>query len=202
MDICPFFNHIKRYNNMTDNTEQQPVTERICSKCGGLFIGNILASVDKVHVSLGPPIAISKYKQQVCANADPKVCLTKSILNKVTIQTQRPQYNRGFLTTSEIDDIATSLLKDMSITMPDRYITINWIEGARKVPVSVDCKYSCTTYIKEVDTMLSIIIEFIDSTNEGYLTFLKPELIKDIILDAMEFDIYEGSNKIAIGKFK
>ena len=182
-------------------TEQQPVTERICSKCGGLFIGNILASVDKVHVSIGPPIPISKYKQQVCSKADPKICLTKSILNKVTVQTQRPNYNKGFLNSNEIDDIATTLLKERGITMPDRYITINWIEGARKVPVPVDCKYSCTTYIKGVVVMLSISIEFVDSTNEGYLTFLRRELVK-VDLDDMEFDLYEGGNKVATATFK
>lgn len=182
-------------------TEQQPVTERICSKCGGLFIGNILASVDKVHVSIGPPIPISKYKQQVCSKADPKICLTKSILNKVTVQTQRPNYNKGFLNSNEIDDIATTLLKERGITMPDRYITINWIEGARKVPVPVDCKYSCTTYIKGVDVMLSIFIEFVDSTNEGYLTFLRSELV-EVDLDGMKFDLYEGGNKVATATFK
>lgn len=182
-------------------TEQQPVTERICSKCGGLFIGNILASVDKVHVSIGPPIPISKYKQQVCSKADPKICLTKSILNKVTVQTQRPNYNKGFLNSNEIDDIATTLLKERGITMPDRYITIKWIEGARKVPVPVDCKYSCITYIKGVDVMLSISIEFVDSTNEGYLTFLRHELVK-VDLDDMEFDLYEGGNKVATATFK
>ena len=182
-------------------TQESLSKQKLCGACGALFIGDNMQSINYVHVSVGPPIPIDKFKLQTCSKSTNSACLTKSLLNTKVV-TQRPQYNRGFLTTSEIDDIATSLLKDMSITMPDRYITINWIEGARKVPVSVDCKYSCTTYIKEVDTMLSIIIEFIDSTNEGYLTFLKPELIKDIILDAMEFDLYESSNKIAIGKFK
>ena len=177
------------------------MNQRLCQLCGGLFIGNILASVDKVHVSIGPPIPISKYKQQVCSKADPKICLTKSILNKVTVQTQRPNYNKGFLNSNEIDDIATTLLKERGITMPDRYITINWIEGARKVPVPVDCKYSCTTYIKGVDVMLSISIEFVDSTNEGYLTFLRRELVK-VDLDDMEFDLYEGGNKVATATFK
>ena len=177
------------------------MNQRLCQLCGGLFIGNILASVDKVHVSIGPPIPISKYKQQVCSKADPKICLTKSILNKVTVQTQRPNYNKGFLNSNEIDDIATTLLKERGITMPDRYITIKWIEGARKVPVPVDCKYSCTTYIKGVDVMLSISIEFVDSTNEGYLTFLRRELVK-VDLDDMEFDLYEGGNKVATATFK
>ena len=177
------------------------MNQRLCQLCGGLFIGNILASVDKVHVSIGPPIPISKYKQQVCSKADPKICLTKSILNKVTVQTQRPNYNKGFLNSNEIDDIATTLLKERGITMPDRYITIKWIEGARKVPVPVDCKYSCTTYIKGVDVMLSISIEFVDSTNEGYLTFLRRELVK-VDLDDMEFDLYEGRNKVATATFK
>ena len=177
------------------------MNQRLCQLCGGLFIGNILASVDKVHVSIGPPIPISKYKQQVCSKADPKICLTKSILNKVTVQTQRPNYNKGFLNSNEIDDIATTLLKERGITMPDRYITIKWIEGARKVPVPVDCKYSCTTYIKGVDVMLSISIEFVDSTNEGYLTFLIPSLVK-VDLDDMEFDLYEGRNKVATATFK
>ena len=183
-------------------TEQQPVTERICSKCGGLFIGNVLASVDKVYVSNGPPIPISKYKLQVCSKADPKGCLTKSILNKVTVQTQRPNYNKGFLTSSEIDDIATSILKERGITMPDRYITINWIEYARKMPVPVNCKYSCTTYITGVDVMLSISIEFVDSTNEGYLTFLIPSLVENINLNDMEFDLYEDKNVVANCSFK
>ena len=184
-------------------TEQQSIVKRICSKCGGLFIGNILASVDKVYVSKGSPIPISKYKQQVCSKADPKGCLTKSILNKVTVvQTQRPNYNKGFLNSNEIDDIATSLLKERGITMPDRYITINWIEGARKVPVPVDCKYSCTTYIKGVDVMLSISIEFVDSTNEGYLTFLMPSLVENINLNGMKFDLYEGKNVVANCSFK
>ena len=178
------------------------MNQRLCQLCGGLFIGNILASVDKVHVSIGPPIPISKYKQQVCSKADPKICLTKSILNKVTVQTQRPNYNKGFLNSNEIDDIATTLLKERGITMPDRYITINWIEGARKVPVPVDCKYCPTTYIKGIEHMLSVIIEFIDSTNEGYLTFLRPELISNIDLDNMEFELFEGSNKVAKAYFK
>lgn len=184
-------------------TEQQPVTERICSKCGGLFIGNVLASVDKVHVSLGPPIPLSKYKQQVCINADPKVCLTKSILNKVTaIQTQRPEYNKGKLSSSAIDDIVQTISKEFGVNASDRYITIKWIESARKSPVSVDCKYSCSTFIKDIDVMLSITIEFMDSTNEGYLTFLRPELIKDVDLSGMQFDIYEGSHVVATGQFK
>ena len=183
-------------------TEQQPIVERICSKCGGLFIGNILASVDKVHVSNGRPIPISTYKLQVCSKADPKECLTKSILNKVTVQTQRPNYNKGFLNSNEIDDIATTLLKERGITMPDRYIIINWIEGARNGPVPVDCKYSCTTYIKGVDVMLSISIEFVDSTNEGYLTFLRPELVENINLNDMEFDLYEDKNVVANCYFK
>ena len=178
------------------------MNQRLCQLCGGLFIGNILASVDKVHVSIGPPIPISKYKQQVCSKADPKICLTKSILNKVTVQTQRPNYNKGFLNSNEIDDIATTLLKERGITMPDRYITIKWIEGARKVPVPVDCKYSCTTYIKGVDVMLSISIEFVDSTNEGYLTFLIPSLVENINLNSMKFDLYEGGNKVATATFK
>ena len=178
------------------------MNQRLCQLCGGLFIGNILASVDKVHVSIGPPIPISKYKQQVCSKADPKICLTKSILNKVTVQTQRPNYNKGFLNSNEIDDIATTLLKERGITMPDRYITIKWIEGARKVPVPVDCKYSCITYIKGVDVMLSISIEFVDSTNEGYLTFLIPSLVENINLNSMKFDLYEGGNKVATATFK
>ena len=86
--------------------------------------------------------------------------------------------------------------------MPDRYITIKWIEGARKVPVPVDCKYSCTTYIKGVDVMLSISIEFVDSTNEGYLTFLIPSLVENINLNSMKFDLYEGGNKVATATFK
>jgi hypothetical protein len=183
-------------------TEQQPVTERICSKCGGLFIGNVLASVDKVHVSLGPPIPISKYKQQVCAKADPKVCLTKSILNKVTVQTQRPEYGKGKLSTSDIDDIVQTLSKEFGVNASDRYITINWIENARRSPVSVDTKYCPTTFIKGVDVMLSVIIEFMDSTNEGYLTFLVPDLVKDIVLDGMEFELFEGRNKVATACFK
>jgi hypothetical protein len=49
--------------------------------------------------------------------------------------------------------------------------------------------------------MLSISIEFVDSTNEGYLTFLIPSLVK-VDLDDMEFDLYEGNRIVAKARFK
>ena len=184
-------------------TQEQP-KQRICGACGALFIGNNMQSINYVHVSVGPPIPIDKFRLQTCSKSTNPACLTKSLLgitnNKVV--TQRPEYNRGFLTSSVIDDIATSLLKERGITMPDRYITINWIENARKSPVSIDCKYSPTIFIKELDILVSITIEFMDSTNEGYLTFLRPELINDIDLSGMQFDIYEGGRIVAKAKFK
>ena len=186
------------------NEEKSEPKQRLCGACGALFIGDNIQTINYVHVSVGPPIPIDKFRLQTCSKSTNPACLTKSLLgttnNKVV--TQRPEYNRGFLTSSVIDDIATTLLKERGITMPDRYITIKWIEGARKVPVSIDCKYSPTTYIKGIEHMLSVIIEFIDSTNEGYLTFLRPELISNIDLDNMEFELFEGSNKVAKAYFK
>jgi hypothetical protein len=183
---------------------QEPLPkQRICGACAGLFIGDNLHSINYVHVSVGKPIEINKFRLQTCSKSTNPACLTKSLLaNNNQVVTQRSNYNKGFLTSNEIDDIATTLLKERGITMSDRYIIINWIEGARKVPVSIDCKYSANTYIKGVSNMLSIIIEFVDLTNEGYLTFLRPELISNIDVSSMEFDLYEGITKVATGKFK
>lgn len=180
---------------------QEQSKQRLCGACGALFIGDNMQSINYVYVSIGPPIPVDRFRLQICSKSTNPACLTKSLLGTKVV-TQRPEYNRGFLNSNEIDDIATTLLKEKGITMPDRYITINWIEGARKVPVSVDCKYSCTTYIKDVDVMLSISIEFIDSTNEGYLTFLIPSLVENINLNGMKFDLFEGSNKVANCSFK
>jgi hypothetical protein len=183
-------------------TQESLPKQRICGACGGLFIGDNIQSINYVHVSVGPPIPVDKFRLQTCSKSTNTACLTKSLLaTNSKVVTQRPNYNKGFLNSSEIDDIATSLLKERGITMPDRYITINWIEYARKVLVPVDCKYSCTTYIKGVDVMLSISIEFVDSTNEGYLTFLIPSLVK-VDLDDMEFDLYEGNRIVAKARFK
>lgn len=180
---------------------QEQSKQRLCGACGALFIGDNMQSINYVYVSIGPPIPVDRFRLQICSKSTNPACLTKSLLGTKVV-TQRPEYNRGFLNSNEIDDIATTLLKEKGIIMPDRYITINWIEGARKVPVSVDCKYSCTTYIKDVDVMLSISIEFIDSTNEGYLTFLIPSLVENINLNGIKFDLFEGSNKVANCSFK
>jgi hypothetical protein len=183
-------------------TQEQP-KQRICGACGALFIGDNMQSINYVHVSVGPPIPIDKFRLQTCSKSTNPACLTKSLLATNTkVVTQRPEYGKGNLSSSVIDDIATTLLKERGLTMPDRYISINWIENARKVPVAVDCKYSPTIFIKELDALLSIIIEFMDSTNDGYLTFLRPELIKDINLDGKEFNIYEAGTPTAIIRFK
>jgi hypothetical protein len=183
---------------------QEESKQRICGACGALFIGNNMQSINYVHVSVGPPIPIEKFRRQTCNKSTNLACLTKSLLanNNNKVVTQRPEYNKGFLTSNEIDDIATNLLKEMGIVMPDKYITIKWIEGARKVPVSVDSKYSATTYIKDVVEMLSVVIEFNDSTNEGYLTFLKPELVKDVNLSGLEINLFEGFTTVATAIFK
>ena len=183
---------------------QEPLPkQRICGACGGLFIGDNIQSINYVHVSVGPPIPLDKFRLQTCSKSTNPACLTKSLLaSNSKVVTQRPEYNRGFLSSSVIDDIAVQLIKEMGLTMPDRFITINWIEGSRRSPVSVDCRYSCTTFIKDIPVMLSITIEFNDSTNEGYLSFLRPELVTHIDLSGMEFDLYEGSNKVAIACFK
>jgi hypothetical protein len=183
---------------MTEETKPQP-KQQTCAACGAIFIGDNFHSIKYVNVSSGPAIAIEKFKLQICSkNSNPK-CLTKSLVNR-TVFTKRPSYNAGFLTPSQHDDIAVQLIKEMGLTMPDRFITIKWIDGARKVPVSVDSKYFCKVLINGF--LLSSIIEFNDSTNEGYLTFVSPELIQGINLDGLQFDIYEASTKVAIGRFK
>lgn len=182
---------------------QEQSKQRLCGACGALFIGDNMQSINYVYVSIGPPIPVDRFRLQICSKSTNPACLTKSLLNTNNkVVTQRPEYNRGFLNSNEIDDIATTLLKEHGIKTLDRYITIKWIEGARKSPVSVDYKYHPTTFIKGIDVMLSITIEFMDSTNEGYLSFLRPELVDGIDLSGMEFDIYEGRNVVGIGTFK
>jgi hypothetical protein len=182
---------------------QKQSKQRVCDACGAIFIGDNMQAINYVHVSVGPPIPVEKFRLQTCSKSTNSACLTKSLLatnNKVV--TQRSGYNQGFLSSSIIDDIATDLLKEMGLTMPDRFITIMWIEGARRSPWPVDTSYYPTTYIKGVEHMLSVIIEFNDSTNEGYLRFLRPEFIQNIDLSGMEIDLYEGNKITATVRFK
>jgi hypothetical protein len=184
-------------------TQESLPKQRICGACGALFISDNFQSINYVHVSVGPPIPLDKFKLQTCSKSTNPACLTKSLLATNTkVITQRPEYNRGFLTPSQHDDIAVQFIKEMGLTMPDRFITIKWIDSARRNPVSVDCRYSCTTFIKGIPVMLSITIEFNDSTNEGYLSFLRPELIKDVDLSGMQFNIHEGASVVGVGQFK
>ena len=78
------------------------------------------------------------------------------------------------------------------------FCSINWIEGARKIAVSTNTKYSATTYVKDIDCDLSITIEIRDDINRGYLTFLQAELVKRISFINMSFNVMEGRKCVAI----
>ena len=176
--------------------------QTVCSVCGGVFIGHNIHSISYVNVSKGPPIPIDKFMLQTCSRAVNKAnCLTNCLSNTKVI-TQRPNYNKGFLSPTQIDDIATSILSEHNVVTTDKYVSIDWIEGARKFPISVDSKYCPTVYIEEVNVMLSVIIEFMDSINEGYLSFLMHELVNEIDLSGMIFNLYEGEKVVAKGRFK
>lgn len=81
------------------------------------------------------------------------------------------------------------------------YVNIEWFKDARKRPVSINSFYSCTTYINGVDVMLSVTISIGNNINKGYLTFLVPDLVKDIKLKGMSINFIEGNNSVAVAKF-
>lgn len=184
--------------------------DKICPRCG------IILRNGNKYTSMGTVIEDKKLMDICKLSKDKTGCFMILEILGVKPKNNLDSFNtfdKIFVrpTNTEIDDLMREVvqsLKEKGFEFPhnDVFVTLEWFDNVRKIPISFkDFKgssYSATTNIKGVDCTLSISIEFVDSVNEGYLTFLRPELVKDIELSETYFQILEGNKLVGMGYFK
>lgn len=157
----------------------------ICPSCGiKLEDGNYYTNLGKVMSS--------EKLQEICKLSNNKA----ACINKVHSSIRK-------LTNIELNTLANQVIKDLKVSgidtnFPDHFVTLEWL-NVRKKEVPLDYKYAATTKLLHHD--LSICIEFVDSINEGYLSFLSPELVKGVELVGKSFNVLEGNKIVAKGVF-
>ena len=177
--------------------EQQ---EQVCGSCG------IILRKGNKYTSMGKVISDEDLERICRLSKEKKGCFNMLKLLGIT---PRRDNNGPFIkmTNEQIEEAARDVLrslkeKGIETNFEDHFVTLEWIEDARKTQVPLDYKYCATTVLEGLDTNISICIEFLDSLSEGYLTFLRPELVKGITLSGQHFNVLEGNNIMATGYFK
>jgi hypothetical protein len=177
--------------------EEQEI--QICGSCG------IILRNGNKYTSMGKVIS-DEQLENICRLSKKRTgCFNQLKLLGVKVKTniEEPFIT---MTNEQIEDAARDVLKQLKekgieTNFEDHFVTLQWLEEGRKTQVPIDYKYCATTVLNGLDANISICIEFLDSINEGYLTFLRPELVKGLTLSGT-FNVLEGNHIVAIGRFK
>jgi|NOAtaT_6_FD_contig_71_2392278_length_1866_multi_2_in_0_out_0_5 hypothetical protein len=180
--------------------EQEQEPEQKCGSCG------IILRNGNKYTSMGRVIS-DEQLENICRLSKKRTgCFNQLKLLGVKVKTniESPLIKA---TNDQIEDMVRNVissLKDSGIKVEstDHFVTLEWLKDGTKTQVSVDYKYCATTVLEGLDANISICIEFLDSINEGYLSFLRPELVKGITLSGQHFNVLEGNNIVATGYFK